>query len=147
MVKKSKELKKSNVESQKNGSIQMNYFSRPGIPLGLDIEVSIRPVSMQLIITETCKFFDVEERNIYHGVTRRNRELVETRQMIMKLAKSLTHLSLTKIGASLGGYDHATVLYGSRNMSNLMEIDYKYKTAFNILYNKIKYNDTKSETP
>lgn len=45
---------------------------------------------------------------------RRQRPIAWARQEVMWLARAFTGLSVTQIGAALGGRDHGTVLHGVR---------------------------------
>jgi chromosomal replication initiator protein len=45
----------------------------------------------------------------------------------MYLAKQLTKIPLTAIGAAIGNRNHATVLHSCKTISNLMETDKSFK--------------------
>ena len=66
-----------------------------------------------LIITQVCKFYSVDE-TILRG-TQRNRNVSEARQMSMYLIRKLTNLSLPDIGNEFGK-DHTTVLHAIRKV-------------------------------
>ena len=53
----------------------------------------------------------------------RKREIVEARQMAMKLTKDNSKLSLATIGSMIGSKDHATVLHACKTIANLLETD------------------------
>lgn len=65
----------------------------------------------------------------------RKREVVEARQMAMRLAKSFTSASLAVIGADIGRKDHATVLHACRTINNLCETDARIRKKYHELYN------------
>jgi chromosomal replication initiator protein len=53
----------------------------------------------------------------------RTRNVALARQVAMYIMREETDGSLPKIGESLGGRDHTTVMYGCRKISELMERD------------------------
>ncbi len=57
----------------------------------------------------------------------RKRNIVEARQVAMYLAKRNTKESLAKIGLTIGGKGHATVLHAVRTTKNLLETDRQYR--------------------
>ena len=57
----------------------------------------------------------------------RTREVAIARQLAMYLAKQLTKIPLTAIGAAIGNRNHATVLHSCKTISNLMETDKAFK--------------------
>ena len=61
---------------------------------------------------------------------KRNREIVEARQIFCKLAKIRTKYSLTKIGSAIKR-DHATVLHSVRTCNNLIETNLNFKNKYN----------------
>ena len=71
-----------------------------------------------LIITQVCKFYSVDE-TILRG-TQRNRNVSEARQMSMYLIRKLTNLSLPDIGNEFGK-DHTTVLHAIRKVETALK--------------------------
>ena len=78
----------------------------------------------------------VTVKNIQHVVARefgilvfdmlikcRNKKIIIPRHIAMYIARELTDLSLPRIGQFFGGYDHTTVLYAIRRISQLRELD------------------------
>ncbi len=54
---------------------------------------------------------------------KRNRAVVRARQIAISLSKETTNLSLSRIGDSFGGRDHATVLHSLRKVKELQKTD------------------------
>lgn len=70
----------------------------------------------------------------------RKRELVHIRFLYYNLAyhHASDGLSLTAVGKTIGGFDHATVLYGLRQYKNLYEFDKPFRRRFNPFLNEIE---------
>jgi chromosomal replication initiator protein len=69
----------------------------------------------------------------------RKREIVQARQVAMYFSKSLTKSSLAKIGAQIGGKDHATVLHACKTVNNLMDTDKHFKSQIEDIEKKLKF--------
>jgi len=61
----------------------------------------------------------------------RKREYVEARQLYFYRARKLTTYSLEKIGSKVKNGDHATVLYGIRQVATIPDLKQKYEEIFN----------------
>lgn len=70
----------------------------------------------------------------------RNRELVHIRFLYYNLAYHHAEdgMSLTAVGKTIGGFDHATVLYGLRQYKNLYEFDKPFRRTVNPFLNEIE---------
>ena len=88
-------------------------------------------LTVEAIEKKVAEYFGVEVELI-HSKTRK-REVAQARQVIMYLCRVLTKLSLSTIGASIGGRDHATVLHSCNAVSDLMETDKRFKQNVNEL--------------
>jgi chromosomal replication initiator protein len=80
-----------------------------------------RPITPQLILEETAKFygFTVEEIISKH----RQRPLVTARQVGMYVMRELTELSYPNIAREFGGRDHTTVIHAVEKIGALMSKD------------------------
>jgi chromosomal replication initiator protein len=80
-----------------------------------------RPITPQLILEETAKFFGftVEEIISKH----RQRPLVTARQIAMYVMRELTELSYPNIAREFGGRDHTTVIHAVEKIGALMSKD------------------------
>jgi len=76
--------------------------------------------TIEQIITNTSKVLGVDVEQIKSKS--RKPELVQCRQIICKLGREKTSLSLKKIGNEIGGRDHATVIHNLESF----EADYEY---------------------
>ncbi len=77
-----------------------------------------QPVTAQLIMDETAKYFSITFEELISAS--RTRILVNARQIAMYLCRELTELSLPKIGQLFGGKDHTTVMYADRKIRRRM---------------------------
>ena len=77
--------------------------------------------SPEKILTTVCRHFDVQQADIISG--RRPQALSFARQMAMYLLRERTELSLSEIGAQLGGRDHTTILHGIRKIERIVDTD------------------------
>ncbi len=71
-----------------------------------------------IIIEEVCKYFEVNLELLRRR--KRNRYIVEPRQVCMYFLSKYTKISLKEIGEKLGGYDHTTVIHAKNTISNLI---------------------------
>ena len=103
------------------------YADLSGQPLSQSLvemalgELSIHrgAVSAQDIISIVAKRFDLTEEQLIGR--KRSKEIAFARQVAMYLIREETSASLPKIGASLGGRDHSTILYGCEKIGELLE--------------------------
>jgi chromosomal replication initiator protein len=65
--------------------------------------------------------------------SKRSRTIARPRQIAMTLAKELTNHSLPEIGEAFGGRDHTTVLYATRKVAELREVDQRVAEDYNNL--------------
>ena len=83
----------------------------------------------------------------HYGITvndlisdKRIASLTTARQVAMYLCRSLTNLQLKKIGALLGGRDHATVIHGITKIENELETNPSLASTIDILKKKLSLN-------
>lgn len=81
------------------------------------------------IIEIVCDYFDLNIET-FHKKTNK-REIVQARQIAMYFAKELTRNSLYKIGESIGGKDHATVLHAYKTVNNLIDTNKNFANYVN----------------
>ena len=80
-----------------------------------------RPPTAAAIIAVVAASYGVSLTDM-EGPSRRE-PLVTARQIAMYLCRTLTELSLPKIGRHLGGRDHSTVLHGVKKITRLIAAD------------------------
>ena len=79
------------------------------------------------IINCTCRYFNVQKADVVGK--KKNKEIVEPRQIAMYLINELMTLPLDKIGECFGGKEHTTVIHARDKVSALIVSDQRIKTA------------------
>lgn len=88
------------------------------------------------IIEVVCDHYNVSIEDIKSS--KRNKELVHPRQMIMYLCRSMTNATYKEIAGFLGGRDHSTIMYGERTISDLIEKDDNTARTIETIVKKLK---------
>jgi chromosomal replication initiator protein len=78
-------------------------------------------VSADRIISAISEYYSITEERMLSK--ERSREVALPRQVAMYLMREEVGSSLPRIGESLGGRDHTTVLYGCEKIADLLETD------------------------
>lgn len=118
----------------------MNTICNPCTDHPLTITPRLMPFD---IIIRACKYLRVETTQITGK--RRDRHIVEARQMIadMLYADKYLNLSLKNIGRELGDRDHSTIIHSIDIVKKLCSAypDYrqKYIDVHNFVYGSTKY--------
>lgn len=97
---------------------------------------STKPISIQLIQREVCRFFQVSHAELIGS--KRSQQIVYPRQIAMYLARELTDMSLPKIGENFGGRDHTTVMHATKKIQELMSAQREVYIQVQQLTNAIK---------
>ena len=84
-------------------------------------------VSADEIIDCTCKYFDIARSDIVGK--KKNKEIVEPRQIAMYLICDMLSLPLYAIGKLFGGKEHTTVLHARDKVASAIATDAKTRTA------------------
>ncbi len=69
--------------------------------------------------------------------TKRNKEIVIPRQVVMYLCRHMTDSPLQEIGRYLGGKDHTTILNGIKKITKQLETDETMRNTIDVLKKKI----------
>ena len=77
--------------------------------------------SVENIQTTVANYYNIRVLDMLSP--KRNRAVVRARQVAISLAKEITNFSLSRIGDSFGGRDHATVLHSLRKIKELKKTD------------------------
>ena len=93
-------------------------------------------VSVATIMAQTADYFELTIEDLC-GASR-SRVLAHARQVAMYLCRSLTQLSLPKIGQAFGGRDHTTVMHANKKIRDLMTNDRTVYTEVSELTSRIK---------
>lgn len=87
------------------------------------------------IINCVCNFYSVSKSDVLGK--RKNREIVEPRQICIYLIYNMMSLPLMTIGQIMGNRDHATVIYARDKISEQIKTDSKLATQINDIKNML----------
>ena len=87
------------------------------------------PTSAQTVQEIVSEHFHVSVAELISH--RRDRQLVQARQIAMYLCKALTHASLPEIGRSFGGKHHSTVIHSIRKIEDMRHRDGDFNNLIN----------------
>jgi len=100
------------------------------------VKSTAKEISLEYIQKIVGEYFKVSTEKI--NTNKRDREVVQPRQICMFFAKKYTKLTYSTIGSHCGGKDHSTVLHACRTISNLYETDKKMKIFIDEIDKKMK---------
>lgn len=83
------------------------------------------------ILDVVCKYYNVSKQDIIGK--KRNKEIVEPRQICIYLINEFLTLPLASIGELLGGRDHTTIIHARDKIAEELKINKKIKTIINDL--------------
>lgn len=87
------------------------------------------------IINTVCQFYNIPKNDLLGK--KKNKELVEPRQICIYLITELMPVPLVTIGQAMGGRDHTTVIHARDKISDLIRTDPRVATEVNDLKNLI----------
>lgn len=93
-------------------------------------------ITVDEIIDAVCQYYAVTPDEVRGP--RRNQSFAVPRQMVMYLSRKLTSASLPKIGESLGGRDHTTVLHGCAKIEELSRGNAPLKNAIDDISKRLR---------
>ncbi|MFA7117582.1 MAG: chromosomal replication initiator protein DnaA [Sphaerochaetaceae bacterium] len=93
-------------------------------------------LSIQSIIKTICNYFNVSLTDLKSK--KKNKSLIQPRQIAMYLSKDMTSFSLTEIGSEFGNRDHTTVMHACERINSLMSVNADTKTLIEKLKREIK---------
>ena len=88
-------------------------------------------LTSERILDSVCKYFSVEKDDIIGK--KKNKEIVEPRQIAMYLMYDMLDLPLTSIGQIFGGRDHTTVMHAREKVNGLIKSNNRIKVIVNDL--------------
>jgi septal ring factor EnvC (AmiA/AmiB activator) len=100
-------------------------------------------MTIETIIKVVCQEYNIPEEQV--TIRTRRREVVEPRQVIYYLCQVYKLDTTENIGKLIGNRDHATVVYASKMIKNLIETDKDF--AIKIQTIKDKLDDIEAEIP
>jgi chromosomal replication initiator protein len=80
-----------------------------------------KELSVEDILKVVCSQFNVKIAEIKSA--KKNKNLVEVRQISTYLAREMTNLSFPDIGEKIGGRDHSTAIYSYNKIKGKLESD------------------------
>lgn len=86
-------------------------------------------ISADDVITAVCKYYNVDRSDLTGK--KKNKEIVDPRQMAIYLITELTDLPLTSIGTYFGGRDHTTIMHARDKITNEIRSNSRTKTVAN----------------
>lgn len=92
-------------------------------------------VGAEDVIECTCKYFDVTKEDLLGK--KRDKKIVEPRQICMYVISEMLPLPLTTIGDIMGGRDHTTVMHAKNKVSSLLGKDERFDKAITDIKNMI----------
>ncbi len=87
------------------------------------------------IINTVCQFYNIPKSDLLGK--KKNKELVEPRQICIYLINDLMSIPLVTIGQAVGGRDHTTVMHARDKIADLIQTDPRVATEVNDLKNLI----------
>ncbi len=90
------------------------------------------------IINTICEFFKVTKEDLISS--KRNKEIVEPRQMCIYLINDMLNVPLTAIGTMFGGRDHTTIMHARDKISNQIKTNPHVKMLVNDLKSRLLKN-------
>lgn len=100
--------------------------------------VTDEKISPNVIIDSVCHYFGLTKDELLGK--KKNKEIVEPRQICMYLMADLTNMPLETVGNLCGGRDHTTVIHARDKIERLMPTSERIKTAVgnikSIIYKK-----------
>jgi len=87
------------------------------------------------IINTVCVFFKVSREDLVGK--KKNKEIVEPRQMCVYLINEMLNIPLTAIGALFGGRDHTTIMHARDKIGNQVKINPHVRTLVNDIKSRL----------
>ena len=93
-------------------------------------------LTVDRIIDLVCKYYNVKRSDLVGK--KKNKEIVDPRQVCMYVATELLDVPLMTIGESMGGRDHTTVMHARDKIAENMRKDKALKTEIDDLITMLK---------
>lgn len=94
------------------------------------------PVTVEKIIQEVARTFDVKEEDIISS--KRSANISNARQVAMYVVREITQISMVEIGESFGGRNHSTVVYAIQQIEKLIKKDSSLKSSVEDIIKNIR---------
>lgn len=99
---------------------------------------SPKTINAEFIQQVVASYYNIKPDEIKSK--KRTQEITYPRQIAMYLCRTITDLSLPKIGEAFGGRDHTTILHGYEKITNELKSNQNLKKTIQELENKITGN-------
>ncbi len=93
-------------------------------------------LGIQAIIKVVCNYYNLSVSDLKGK--KKNKSLVQPRQIAMYLAKQLTNFSFTDIGSEFGDRDHTTVMHACDRIASTCSVDPEIKSVVDKLRKEIQ---------
>lgn len=137
---------KSNIRELEGCLINLGaYSSLTGMPIDLALVKNVlkdllpegdKPLTLDLILKTVSDYLGIKIYDIKGK--KRTKEIANSRQIAMYIAKQLTTMSLSEIGRAFGGKDHATVIYACKMIESKRGTDENLNKMIEQIIRKIK---------
>lgn len=104
--------------------------------VGYMVKREEREITMDLITQVVADYYGIEQDTLC--MKTRKREVVNARQIAMYFCKELTDMSLSTIGGRFGKYNHSTVLYASKCITEQRDADKEFDSVLKEIESRIK---------
>lgn len=103
------------------------------------IDNSKEKITAEKIINVVCNYYNIKKEDLVGK--KKNKEIVEPRQICMYLISDILELPLASIGSLFGGRDHTTVIHARDKVSSMIKTNYNLKTTINDIKAMIKVDN------
>jgi chromosomal replication initiator protein len=93
-------------------------------------------ISVSSIIKTVCNYYNVNSSDVKSK--KKNKSLVQPRQIAMYLSKQLTSYSFTEIGEEFGNRDHTTVMHACDRINSFISVNPEFKGVVDKLKKEIE---------
>jgi len=100
------------------------------------IRINKQDLIPERIIDCVCQYYSINKSDLIGK--KKNKEIVEPRQICIYLICEMLDLPLSSIGQLFGGRDHTTVIHSREKITNLIKNNSRYKTIVNDLKSMAK---------
>lgn len=100
-----------------------------------EVDTSKQSVTPDRIVECVCKYFNISKEDITGK--KKNKEIVEPRQIAMYLIYEMLDLPLMNIGAIFGGRDHTTVIHAKGKIEQMVKENNRVRVCVNDLKSMI----------
>lgn len=137
---------KSNIRELEGCLIRLAaHSSLTGAPIDLAMAKNVlrdtliddeRPLTVEGILKSVAEHFGMKPVEL--KAKKRTKDIALPRQVVMYLSRELTQASLSEIGKTVGGKDHATVIYACKQIAEKRAADENFNRMMEALLNRLK---------